>query len=130
MYEHAHTDRGCWLKQARCTSLFCQTERPRLATTGFTLVARSPTLALYDAHLITGRTHQLRIHFADAACAVVADPYYNEEYIRVRHGMDGDWCRDWKHVLSACHMCYQHAVSMYSMFILTRPLCHVMACHV
>jgi len=37
---------------------------------------------LYDAVLHTGRTHQIRIHFADAGFPIVGDPYYNPNTIQ------------------------------------------------
>jgi len=39
-------------------------------------------LVLYEAILKTGRTHQLRIHFADAGFPIVGDVYYNPYYIQ------------------------------------------------
>jgi len=39
-------------------------------------------VALYDAVLHTGRTHQIRIHFADAGFPIVGDPYYNPNTIQ------------------------------------------------
>jgi 23S rRNA-/tRNA-specific pseudouridylate synthase len=38
-------------------------------------------VALYEAELLTSRTHQLRIQFSDAGAPVIADPYYNPMFV-------------------------------------------------
>lgn len=49
----------------------------------FTLKDYSLTrgVALYEAELLTGRTHQLRIQFSDAGAPIIADPYYNPMFV-------------------------------------------------
>ena len=37
--------------------------------------------AMWEAELVTGRSHQLRVHWSDAGCPVVNDPYYNHRYV-------------------------------------------------
>ncbi len=52
----------------------------RSAVTHFTYIRSNKTLALYHAKLITGRTHQLRVHFSDMGCPIYGDPYYNDQF--------------------------------------------------
>ena len=51
-------------------------EAPRRAVTHFRVTARFTTLAQCEARLETGRTHQIRVHFADAGHPVCGDPVY------------------------------------------------------
>jgi 23S rRNA-/tRNA-specific pseudouridylate synthase len=39
-------------------------------------------IGIYNAKLLSGRTHQLRIHFADSGLPIRGDPYYNPYYIK------------------------------------------------
>lgn len=57
--------------------------KPRSATTLFDLIGVSDdkTTALYNIRLVSGRTHQIRIHLADAGLPIINDPYYNLYYI-------------------------------------------------
>src|SRR5438105_8526608 len=48
----------------------------RRAVTRFTVLARSPHAALLDVELLTGRTHQIRAHFADAGWPLFCDKLY------------------------------------------------------
>ena len=58
--------------------------KARKASTFFRLLAYSPLnhVAMYEATLLTGRTHQLRIHFADAGFPIVNDIHYNRYGVR------------------------------------------------
>ncbi|EGG16041.1 hypothetical protein DFA_09713 [Cavenderia fasciculata] len=38
--------------------------------------------ALYDIQLLTGKTHQVRVHFSDAGFPIYDDPYYNQFTIK------------------------------------------------
>ncbi len=51
-------------------------ERGRRAVTHYRVVRRLAGAALVEAQLETGRTHQVRVHFADAGHPVVGDPQY------------------------------------------------------
>ncbi|GAM26430.1 hypothetical protein SAMD00019534_096050 [Acytostelium subglobosum LB1] len=57
----------------------------RDARTMYKLVAidnkSSTRRAMFEATLLTGRTHQLRIHFSESGFPVVGDPYYNPIFI-------------------------------------------------
>ena len=48
----------------------------RRAVTRFTVLARSPYAAFLDVELFTGRTHQIRAHFADAGWPLFCDKLY------------------------------------------------------
>jgi 23S rRNA pseudouridine1911/1915/1917 synthase len=51
-------------------------DRGRMAVTEYKVTARYPEHALVEAHLLTGRTHQLRLHFAYLKCPIVGDTVY------------------------------------------------------
>ena len=57
---------------------------PREARTHFTVVETLPADALVEARLETGRTHQIRAHFAAIGCPVAGDPRYGHAG---RHGL-------------------------------------------
>ena len=46
------------------------------ATTHFRILKRENGLTLVEAHPITGRTHQLRVHFAHLGCPILGDDIY------------------------------------------------------
>ena len=58
-------------------------DRPKLATTSFRLLDTDPArrLAMWEAELHSGRSHQIRIHWSDAGAAVLQDPYYSPQYL-------------------------------------------------
>eukprot|EP01133_Synstelium_polycarpum_P007558 gene7557-8844_t len=55
----------------------------RNAETRYKLVQvdRQSNKALFEAELVTGRTHQLRIHLSESGFPIVGDPYYNPYFI-------------------------------------------------
>jgi len=59
-------------------------ERARLAVTQYKLEKIYPETrrALYSAKLLSGRTHQIRVHFSDNGLPVSGDAYYNYFFIR------------------------------------------------
>lgn len=52
----------------------------RHSETHFTYIRSNKAVALYQARLGTGRTHQLRVHFSDIGCPIYGDPYYNDQF--------------------------------------------------
>lgn len=52
------------------------TDKGRAAVTEYFTKAEYKNHALLDARLLTGRTHQLRVHFAFLKCPIVADNLY------------------------------------------------------
>ena len=50
------------------------------AVTHFTVVKRMNSVTLVDVSLETGRTHQIRVHFAHIGHPLIGDPTYNKDY--------------------------------------------------
>ena len=59
------------------TRMSLHTSRPRRAVTHFRVVARVPGYTLTRVQLETGRTHQIRVHFAALGYAVAGDVQYS-----------------------------------------------------
>jgi len=51
-------------------------ERGRAAITEYRVIEKFPRHTLVEARLITGRTHQIRVHFAYLHCPIVGDTVY------------------------------------------------------
>jgi 23S rRNA pseudouridine1911/1915/1917 synthase len=51
-------------------------EKGRRAVTSFRVLERGPSVSLLDVDLHTGRTHQIRAHFADAGWPLLGDRLY------------------------------------------------------
>ena len=54
-------------------------ERGREAETHYRVLKRFPHATLLEIKLLTGRTHQIRVHFAHLGCPVVGDAMYGRE---------------------------------------------------
>jgi 23S rRNA pseudouridine1911/1915/1917 synthase len=73
----------------------------RQARTHFEVIEALPADSLVRARLETGRTHQIRVHFAAIGHPVVGDPEYGE---RGRHGLE-------RQFLHAAVLGFRHPVS-------------------
>jgi 23S rRNA pseudouridine1911/1915/1917 synthase len=62
-----------------------RTRRGKEAVTRFEVIKRFKGASLIKARLITGRTHQIRVHFADAGHPVLGDKTYGKK-TAMRHG--------------------------------------------
>jgi 23S rRNA pseudouridine1911/1915/1917 synthase len=57
------------------------------AETHFKLLQQRETTALVEAHPLTGRTHQIRVHLAESGCPVFADELYGRRQPRTEMGL-------------------------------------------
>jgi 23S rRNA pseudouridine1911/1915/1917 synthase len=73
----------------------------RRATTHFEVIERLPADTLVRARLDTGRTHQIRVHFAAIGHPVAGDPEYGT---RGRHGLE-------RQFLHATRLSFRHPAS-------------------
>jgi 23S rRNA-/tRNA-specific pseudouridylate synthase len=53
------------------------------AETHFRVLQKKKKLALVEARPFIGRTHQIRVHLAEAGCPVVGDELYGREYVKI-----------------------------------------------
>jgi 23S rRNA pseudouridine955/2504/2580 synthase len=53
-------------------------EDGQFAHTVFNLIERRPTISLVEAELMTGRTHQIRVHCAHLGFPIAGDPKYGD----------------------------------------------------
>ncbi len=67
------------------------------AITEYEVLARSNTHTLVTATPITGRTHQLRVHFASLGCPIEGDDMYGEASEHIS-----------RHALHSYHLCFPH----------------------
>jgi RluA family pseudouridine synthase len=57
------------------------------AETHFRVLQRCESLTLIEAHPLTGRTHQIRIHLAESGCPCVGDDVYGRGKEKLRLGL-------------------------------------------
>jgi len=53
-------------------------EKGKLAKTAYKVLKENKNYSLVEIDLLTGRKHQIRVHFADLGCPVVGDKKYGE----------------------------------------------------
>jgi len=88
------------------------------ARTLYRVVAVHAGLSLVEAQPQTGRTHQIRAHFAHVGCPVAGDPVYGHDAVNRRlKGRHGLW-RQWLHAFSVR---LNHPVTGATVFV-TAPL--------
>lgn len=56
--------------------------------TRFKVLARRKGLSLVEATLVTGRTHQIRVHLKDMNCPVLGDPVYGSTSVNKKYGVE------------------------------------------
>ncbi len=83
------------------TRMSVDTDTPRRAVTHFELERRLPADALERVTLETGRTHQIRVHFAAIGHPVAGDPEYGHAG---RHGLE-------RQFLHAARLAFVHPVT-------------------
>ena len=57
------------------------------AITEYTTLATLPGMALLSIHLLTGRTHQIRVHLASLQCPIAGDVLYGIPKLTERYGI-------------------------------------------
>ena len=67
------------LRQFGSGRVAVDTRRGKASATEFQVLQRSAALSLLDAHPITGRRHQIRVHLFSAGHPVAGDPLYGEQ---------------------------------------------------
>ena len=69
-------------------------EKTRLAVTHYKVLRRTATRSLIELTLETGRRNQIRVHLADAGCAIVGDAKYDSQSNPVRRlGLHASYLR-------------------------------------
>jgi len=76
--------------------------RGRAAITRYRVVERFARYTLVEVHLVTGRTHQIRVHFAHLGHPVAGDPVYGGRPDELGVG---------RQALHACRLRFTHPVS-------------------
>ena len=76
------------------------TKRGKRAVTRWHVLARSGGMSLLRVQILTGRTHQIRVHLRHLGHPVVGDPTYGNRELNTRlQGRHGLW-RQWLHASS------------------------------
>jgi 23S rRNA pseudouridine1911/1915/1917 synthase len=76
-------------------------ERGRQATTVCRSLAQRAPLSLVSLLLLTGRTHQLRVHLKAVGCPILGDPIYGSTAMNKKYGVSRQMLH--AHRLSFCH---------------------------
>ena len=81
-----------------------ETEDSKIAITSYKVLAKKNGLSLVLATPITGRTHQLRVHFAHFGAQILGDDLYGEKSQLID-----------RHALHAYKLCFEHPESKQKM---------------
>jgi 23S rRNA pseudouridine1911/1915/1917 synthase len=85
-------------------------DRGKNAVTHWQVRARAAAVALVECRLQTGRTHQIRVHFADHGHPVVGDATYGG--VRKIRGEVGQWLATLSHqALHAWKLSFTHPIT-------------------
>ena len=70
-----------YLAENKANNVYSTTDanKGKLSKTGYTVKKEKKGVSLIDIHLLTGRKHQIRVHFAESDHAVVGDQKYGDE---------------------------------------------------
>lgn len=71
------------------------------ATTRYRVIARENNCCLVQAFPITGRTHQLRVHFAALGCPILADTLYGAPDARIARQALHAWSLSFPHPITS-----------------------------
>ena len=74
-----------------------KTEDSKIAITTYKVLSKSNGLSLVLATPVTGRTHQLRVHFAHLGAQILGDDLYGEKSDLIN-----------RHALHAYKLCFEH----------------------
>jgi 23S rRNA pseudouridine1911/1915/1917 synthase len=99
-----------------------RTRRGREALTTYTVEKRLDGAALVRVTIITGRTHQIRVHFASSGYPVLGDKTYGKKTLLKRHGRTVRFNRQ---MLHAFRFTFRHPVQG-GVIVLSAPVPHDM----
>jgi 23S rRNA pseudouridine1911/1915/1917 synthase len=99
-----------------------RTRRGREALTRYRVERRLDGASLVRVTIITGRTHQIRVHFASKGYPVLGDKTYGKKTVLKRHGRTIRFNRQ---MLHAFRFTFRHPVQS-GMVVLSAPLPHDM----
>lgn len=79
----------------------------KLAHTAYTLVKERNGLSLLQVHLLTGRKHQIRVHFVDQGHPLVGDRKYAQDRPAHAHLALHAWSLDFTHPTSGARLHFE-----------------------
>lgn len=82
----------------------------KLAKTAYSVITEKKEFSLVDIHLLTGRKHQIRVHFAESGHAVVGDQKYGDELRTAKRLMLHAKSLTFSHPFSKKRVCFASAI--------------------
>ncbi len=67
--------------------MIIDTQEGKESETRFRLLQKKERISLVEAHPLTGRTHQIRVHLAQSGCPIVSDELYGKVDSRMQLGL-------------------------------------------